>query len=230
MGTKRRPYPFFCSFVGVFFPCFRQEAREAKMGLNRFIFFLPLIGFSFLTTLWFFSNGIGGPVFSAPFEEIPVPPEPFKVGFLMGATGSYTKYLPYILNENFNRLVLANQTKYFFLLVDEPYDYRLALLPEYHDKIILINITERYFDGAMDRFKHATVYADLFQHMDYMYLLDVDLRVLDVIGDEILGDSVGTVHWCSLYFSGREIRGPGPQYDCPRGVPGGFLGNRTIVL
>ena len=45
------------------------------------------------------------------------------------------------------------------------------------------------------------------QHMDYVFAVDIDVAFVSYVGREILGDTVGTLHADNAFYGGSEVVG-----------------------
>jgi len=133
------------------------------------------------------------------YNRILSPPK-FKkhsIGLMMIATGKYDKFIQ-------NLITSADQ---YFL--NEEYDVTYYIFTDSNIEIVSkrnivkINIPHRPFPFAsMDRFKHFTQNAEIFNKEDFLYYVDVDCRFVNKIDfSEIVGNLVAVRH-CGYYNGG----------------------------
>jgi len=150
-----------------------------------------------------------------------------RIGICIAATGSYTQYVPEFFTEDLIQLLLPEEEVYFFVLTDQP---SIPPLPnEVINRTFIVPVTV-FRSPPMDRERWISDQRALFTDhslagapMDYLFLMDIDLVVLNKVGSEILGKLVGVVHFCSIYFTGNEIMGPHKK-EYPRGKHGEYWG------
>jgi len=124
-------------------------------------------------------------------------------------------------------LFLPEEELYYFVLTDQP---TIPPLPANVANRTYIIPVQVFRSPPMDRERWISDQRALFMEkslagvpMDYLFLLDIDLLILNRVGSEILGKLVGVVHFCSIYFNGEEIMGP-TKREYPRGKLGEYWG------
>jgi glycosyltransferase involved in cell wall biosynthesis/SAM-dependent methyltransferase len=126
------------------------------------------------------------------YEKALPPPAPkTKIGLLVIATGKYEQFIQGLITSADTHFF--NTDKYeitYYLFTDKSTDGIVS-----GRKIINIPIEHKGFPSAsMDRFRHFTNAAEKLKAEDYLYYVDVDCLFMDKVGEEILGNLVGTLH------------------------------------
>jgi histo-blood group ABO system transferase len=107
-----------------------------------------------------------------------------NVGIIIIATHKYIRFVPQLyqsIKDNF----LKNHNVSVFVLTDQP---------EVPNGCIKVPFPHRPWPySTLMRFHGFTDNQQYFNGQDYLYYIDADTRVINV-GDEVLGDLVGTVH------------------------------------
>lgn len=127
-----------------------------------------------------------------------------SVGLLLIATGKYDRFVDGIISSADKFFLNGEYDVTYYVFSDAPPKTKSER------KIVHIPIEHRPFPFAsMDRFKHFVENEDKLKNEDYLYYVDVDCLFVDNIGNEIIGNLVGTSH-CG-YFN-RE----GPWENNPK--------------
>jgi histo-blood group ABO system transferase len=110
-----------------------------------------------------------------------------KVALVVMATGKYDA-MGVKMIDTARKNFLPSCERTFFIFTD-------GNVPESPD---VVRVEQKRLGWPYDTLKRFHVYLehkDLFKDMDYIYAIDADMEFLSVVGEEILGDLVGTRHW-----------------------------------
>jgi len=108
-----------------------------------------------------------------------------KVGILNIATGNYRHYFP-ALYYTIKKYFLPDHEKTFFYFTDFP--------EKFPDDVCQFQIARQGFPGdSLLRYHYFSSAKDALSQVDVLYYLDVDMLVVDWVGDNILPDSGGLV-------------------------------------
>lgn len=111
-----------------------------------------------------------------------------KVGFVVIATNDYIQFLEPLI-ESADKYFLPNQEVTYFIFTNK----KLSI--KSNREIITINVKHKNWPWmTLGRYKIFDENSDILSKMDYIYYCDVDMRFVDVVGDEILSDRVATQH------------------------------------
>lgn len=119
-----------------------------------------------------------------------------KIGLLVIATGKYIVFVDQLW-ESIQKYFMKNSAHEvtMFVFTDKM---------EVPKGVIRIHQEHRKFPyPTLMRYHIFTKNKDLLSEMDYLYYCDVDMRFVDHIGEDILGESVATIH-PYFYNSPRE--------------------------
>jgi histo-blood group ABO system transferase len=111
-----------------------------------------------------------------------------KVGLLVMATGKYIQFIPPLISSARN-FFCPNQNVTYFVFTDQPADHIMA-----HDVRVIYQKRLGWPFDTMHRFLVYLNNWNSLENMDYLFACDADMRFMDVVGDEILSDRVGTQH------------------------------------
>jgi histo-blood group ABO system transferase len=118
--------------------------------------------------------------------ERATPSHAARVGLCVIATAKYRMYIRPLLR-SVRRNFLAGHEVTVFLFTDGKVE------PE--EDLCVIPVEHSQWPGmAIRRYPLFREHAAVFEGMDYLYYMDADMRVIDMVGAEILGELVGTVH------------------------------------
>lgn len=109
-----------------------------------------------------------------------------KVGLLVMATGKYTLFLPELF-ASADTYFLPNHDCTYFVFTDGQ-----VPLSDH-----VIRIEQKRLGWPYDTMMRFKVYYDAreqFKDFDYLFACDADMLFVDTVGDEILGERVGTQH------------------------------------
>ncbi len=150
-----------------------------------------------------------------------------SVGLLIVATGKYVKFVEPLI-KSAEQYFLPGHERTFFVFTD--HQYEVPKSPH------IVTIYQKRLGWPYDTMMRCKMYLDhteLYAGIDYLYAIDADTLVTDIVGDEILSDLVATRHPC---FEGGK-RGNyewNPQsvaYVAPHEgtnyFAGGFYGGKT---
>lgn len=112
-----------------------------------------------------------------------------KVGLLFHATGKYVSFAKHAI-ESARKFFLPHHDVKFFVFTDAV-DHPMAKDP---DVVFVKANREPWPWGTMRRNVNYLNHKALFDGYDYLFATDVDISVVAPIGDEILGELVGTRH------------------------------------
>jgi len=110
----------------------------------------------------------------------------YNVGLLIVATGKYTEFVKPLI-DSANKYFCTNHHVTYFVFTD-------GQIP--HAKNI-VRIEQKRLGWPYDTMMRFGMYAsqkELLNSMDYLFACDADMLFMDTVGDEILGDLVGTLH------------------------------------
>jgi histo-blood group ABO system transferase len=112
--------------------------------------------------------------------------ERYKIGLCIVATGKYIQFVQQLI-ESADLYFLPNHDVTYFVFTDGE--------PESHKN--MIKIPHKKLGWPYDTMMRLEAYhraAEQLAEMDYLFALDADMRFVDTVGDEILGERVGTLH------------------------------------
>lgn len=108
-----------------------------------------------------------------------------KVAMMVIATGKYIKFVA-PLWESAKRFFLSNHELSMFVFTDSP---------EVPHGTIRIEHQHAPWPGpTLMRYHVFDKHKDILSKQDYLYYSDADMLFVDKVGDEVLGDLVGTIH------------------------------------
>lgn len=111
---------------------------------------------------------------------------PYKVGLVIVATGKYINFVPPLI-ASAKKYFCPNQDVTFFVFTDG----ELACL----DNVCVIK--QERLGWPFDTLLCCSMYAeqkDILSSMDFLFSCDADMLFVDTVGDEILSESVATLH------------------------------------
>lgn len=126
------------------------------------------------------------------------PPMPYrcnlhnqKIGLLLIATGKYYQYVDSLINSAMKHMFKGHSLT-FFVFTDK---FKLANVTNKQAQVKILEWGHYNWPGAtLYRYKAFTQYAEQLSQMDFLYYLDVDMKVLAPVGNEVLSELVGTLH------------------------------------
>ena len=111
-----------------------------------------------------------------------------KIGLLIIATNKYTQFLQPLIESADMFFLRGNEVTYFIFTNQ---DIEISSARE----IVKINTEHKEWPWmTLGRYKIFSENSSLLSKMDYLYYCDADMRFVNHVGNEILGDIVGTVH------------------------------------
>lgn len=111
-----------------------------------------------------------------------------KVGLLIIATNKYLYFLQNLI-ESADKYFLPNQDVTYFIFTNQDIEIKTDR------KVFKVNVDHKPWPWmTLGRYKIFTENSNSLSNMDYLYYCDVDMRFVDVVGDEILSDRVATQH------------------------------------
>lgn len=161
------------------------------------------------------------------FSHETSPKTSFKVGLMVVATGKYIQFVEPLVTSAHKHFLPGHQVTYFIFTDGQvPQD----------DSIISIN--QKRLGWPFDTMMRFAMYAgqkNLLQDMDYLFACDADMLFVDTLGDEILGDLVGTQHPGYVGRRGTyETRPISTAYISPQEgsiyFAGGFYGGKAASV
>lgn len=109
----------------------------------------------------------------------------YNIGFCITATGRYIEFVkPLICSAR--KYFLKNHTVTFFVFTDGQISG--------HDIVVIPHRRLGWPYDTLMRFAVYDEHKELFAHQDYIFACDADMLFVASVGDEILGDRVGTQH------------------------------------
>jgi len=111
-----------------------------------------------------------------------------NIGVLIVATGKYERFV-WNLVESLERDFLLGHIKNYFLF-SERGEYE-------HEEIYVHNVPVSKYDWPYSTLLRYAMYVEheqYYKDMDYVFAMDVDMLVVDTVGDEILGETVAVQH------------------------------------
>jgi len=111
-----------------------------------------------------------------------------NVGLLIIATNKYDIFVKPLI-ESAKKYFLKNQNVTFYIFTDS------KNLIDLGDNVkILEKVHEPWPLVTLHRYKTFVSYKEILKNEDYLFYCDSDMLFVDEVGDEILEDSVSTVH------------------------------------
>lgn len=111
---------------------------------------------------------------------------PYNIGLLVCATGKYASFLGPLLDSADKFFCTNHNVTYFVFTDNEVFEH------EHMVKIHQKKIGWPY--DSMMRYQMYLDQRDLYEDIDYLVAVDADMRFVDTVGDEVLGERVGTKH------------------------------------
>ncbi|MCX5921943.1 MAG: hypothetical protein NTX86_01285 [Candidatus Dependentiae bacterium] len=109
-----------------------------------------------------------------------------NIGLVVTATGRYIEFVQPLL-ESANKHFCRNHNVTYFIFTD-------GQAPQADNVVSIFQKRLGWPYDTMMRFEIYASHADAFKDMDYLFACDADMLFVDTVGDEILGDLVGTLH------------------------------------
>jgi histo-blood group ABO system transferase len=108
-----------------------------------------------------------------------------KVGLLVIATNKYIKFAQQLYDSAKQHFVAGNELTMFVF----------TNMPDVPAGTVRIEHEHLAWPGpTLMRYHVFSKNSGLLSKMDYLYYSDVDMRFVDTVGNEVLGDLVGTIH------------------------------------
>jgi histo-blood group ABO system transferase len=153
-----------------------------------------------------------------------------KIGLLIIATGKYNKFVAPLL-KSANKHFLNNHQVTFYVFTDDQ-----NILNQKKDNMISLYKEHRPWPfPTLSRYSEFCKYREILSKEDYLFYCDADMLFVSGVSDEVLEDSVATIH--PGYRGGRgtpETRKESTAYISPNeGViyyAGGFNGGAAEVF
>jgi histo-blood group ABO system transferase len=158
-----------------------------------------------------------------PSNPGPLSTSPKKVGLLIFATGRYVHFVPPLI-ASAEHLFLPGHEHTYFVFTDHS-----EQLPKQPNIVPIFQKKLGWPHDTMMRYSAYNDHKDLYKDMDYMYACDADMLFVNYVGDEILGDLVGTLHPMFTWRRGTYDTNPqSTAYVAPNDgthyFAGGFYG------
>lgn len=147
----------------------------------------------------------------------------YNIGLLVVATGRYIEFVAPLI-ESAEKYFCRNHKVTYFVFTDG----QAPQIPN------VVPIFQKRLGWPYDTMMRLPMYAqsaDYFKDMDYLFACDADMLFVDEVGDEVLGDLVGTLHPGYVGTKGTyETRSISTAYIGPREgtsyYAGGFNGGK----
>lgn len=111
-----------------------------------------------------------------------------NIGLLIIATNKYIGFLQPLIDSADN-FFLKNHVVTYFIFTDQD------IILNSNRNIKIIKIEHKDWPWmTLGRYKIFINHVDILSKEDYLYYCDVDMKFVDEVGDEILGDRVATQH------------------------------------
>ena len=110
----------------------------------------------------------------------------YKIGLLIVATGTYTRFIPHLINSA-NTYFCTNHNVTYFVFTD-------GKIPQ-SDQII--KIEQKHLGWPHCTLLRCDIYnqhKEKLKDMDYLFACDADMLFVDKVGDEILFERIATQH------------------------------------
>jgi histo-blood group ABO system transferase len=158
------------------------------------------------------------------FSQDSIINKPLKIGLLVVATGKYIQFVEPLVKSGNNYFCPTHQVTYFVFTDGQA--------PKADN---IVSIYQKRLGWPFDTMMRFSMYAqqkELLQNMDYLFACDADMLFVESVGDEILGDLVGTLHPGYVGNKGTyETRPQSTAYISPHEgtcyFAGGFYGGKT---
>lgn len=157
-----------------------------------------------------------------------------KVGLLIICTNKYLSFLENLI-KSADVHFLKNQDVTYFVFTNKDVDVLS------NRNIVRITVEHKEWPWmTLGRYKIFSENSDKLSEMDYLFYCDVDMLFVNEVGDEILGDLVGTLHHGyfgvskSGLFSTIESNQNSLAYINPESIEryfaGGFNGGKSDIF
>ncbi|MCL4229889.1 hypothetical protein KJZ61_04365 [Candidatus Dependentiae bacterium] len=110
-----------------------------------------------------------------------------KVGLCVVATGKYTCFIPSLL-QSARKFFCTNHEVTYFIFTDG------VIEDDGRDVVVLPHDRFGWPYDTMFRYYAYWDHRSYLQDMDYIFACDADMLFVDLVGDEIFGSLVGTLH------------------------------------
>jgi histo-blood group ABO system transferase len=111
-----------------------------------------------------------------------------KIGLLIISTNKYTRFLQPLI-ESADKFFLPKKEVSYFIFTNK--DIEIFS----NRKVVKIDVEHMEWPWmTLGRYKIFSDNSDALSEMDYLFYCDVDMRFVDVVGDEILSNRVATQH------------------------------------
>jgi len=149
-----------------------------------------------------------------------------NVGLLIICTNKYIRFLEPLI-QSADKFFLKNQNVTYFVFTDS------ETLPTSNRDIVKIDTEHREWPWmTLGRYSLFSKNEEQLNKMDYLFYCDVDMLFVSDVGDEILGERVGTIH--PGFMGGRGTPETNPKslacvfpYESMVYFAGGFNGGTS---
>ena len=104
------------------------------------------------------------------------------------ATGRYTQFVGPLI-ESAERYFLPDHNRIYVVFTDH-----IDEVPKAENIIPVFQARLGWPHDTMMRCKVYIDHTDLYKDLDYMFACDADMRFVDIVGDEVLGERIATQH------------------------------------
>lgn len=111
-----------------------------------------------------------------------------SIGLLIVATGKYIQFVEPLI-ASARTFFCPDHNVHYYVFTD-------GTMPTDADVTLIYQARLGWPHDTLKRFAMYAQHADLYNHHDYLYALDADMRFVDYVGSEILSDRVATLHPC----------------------------------
>lgn len=149
-----------------------------------------------------------------------------KIALCLIATGKYGRFVRPLIDAA-EDLFLPGHERTFVLFSDQSFE---------DSRIVTQHVEHIRWPGpTLYRYHYMLCQRELLLAHDYVYYLDVDMRIVRAVGDEVLGDLVATIHpgfcesprWTFTYESRIDSRACVAPWEGARYYAGAFQGGRS---
>ena len=118
---------------------------------------------------------------------LPAENKPLNIGLLIVATGKYIQFAEPLIDSARTHFCPGHNVTYFVFTDGQ-------ITHPAHDIVTVYQKKLGWPFDTMMRFEMYDRHREKIKIMDYLFALDADMRFVDTVGDEILGELVGTQH------------------------------------
>mmetsp|Transcript_17794 Transcript_17794/g.58536 ORF Transcript_17794/g.58536 Transcript_17794/m.58536 type:complete len:589 (-) Transcript_17794:228-1994(-) len=150
---------------------------------------------------------------ACPVKAIGTPhaPQLLKVGILTVASGRYASFVRSTVSSAESYLLRDIAELHYFVFTDSVSSVHEQLKDTRPWEDGRVHAVYRKHDGwpsaSMKRAHSYLEHAELWGAMDYVFAVDVDVSFVSYVSQEILGETVGTLHADNAFYDGSEVVG-----------------------